>query len=108
MSLAKWDFTNIAISLWLSVKPVSITLLLWKESGLFVRIKSVVDICVFVMQISFVIHPDIFWEEKSKILKKNDIFTKKVSRKNIFKVVQVDWDGWSDFNWVQLFLSDFE
>ena len=33
--------------------PVSMTLLLWKESGSFVRIKSIVYLCVFVMQISF-------------------------------------------------------
>ena len=45
--------TNIAVSLWWSLKPFSMTLILWKESGLFVRIKSIVDLCVFVMQVSF-------------------------------------------------------
>ena len=55
MSLVKWDLTNVGISLWWWLKSVLITLLLWKESDLFVRIKSIVDLCVFVMQGSFLI-----------------------------------------------------
>ena len=53
MSLVKKDLTSAAISLWWSLKLVSITLLLWKECGLFVRIKSVDDLSAFIMQVSF-------------------------------------------------------
>ena len=46
---------NVAISFWWSLKPVSITLLLSKESGLFVKTKPVLDLCVFVIQVDFFI-----------------------------------------------------
>ena len=55
MSLVKWDFTNVAISSWWSLKPVSITMLGSKENGLFVRIKSKVNLYISVMQVSFLI-----------------------------------------------------
>ena len=48
--------TNVAISLWWLLKPVSVTLLLSKEGVLFVRIKSIDGLCVFVIKVSFLIN----------------------------------------------------
>ena len=38
------------MSLWKSLKPVSVVPVFWKEFELFVKIKSVLELCVFVKQ----------------------------------------------------------
>ena len=39
------------MSLWKSLKPVSVVPVFWKEFELFVKIKSVLELCVFVKQV---------------------------------------------------------
>ena len=53
--LVKCDLTNVAISLWWLLKPVSVKLVPQNESGLFDKIKSMVGLCVFVIKVYFLI-----------------------------------------------------
>ena len=39
------------MSLWKSLKPVSVVPDFWKEFELFVKIKSILELCVFVKQV---------------------------------------------------------
>ena len=51
------------MSLWKSLKPVSVVPDFWKEFRLFVKINSVLELCVFVKQAS-----DLIKFDKSKRL----------------------------------------
>ena len=53
--LVKCDLTNVTISLWWLLKTVSVKLVPQNESGLFDKIKSIVDSCVFKIKVCFLV-----------------------------------------------------
>ena len=54
------------MGLWKSLIPVSVVLDFWKELELFVKIKSILELCIFVKQVS-----DFIKFDKLKTLQKS-------------------------------------
>ena len=46
------DLINVVISLLQSLTPVSVTFVIWKDRGLLVKVRSIVDLWLFIKHVS--------------------------------------------------------